>query len=116
MKRALLLIGMLLAFNAQAQKVAVTVTGSDLAEHCSYIENKDSPLHWAACVWYVTAIADVMALQPVGGWRACIPMNGSGSQYGKIVHKYFREHPGQLHTAAFSAVARALSEAFPCKK
>jgi hypothetical protein len=33
-----------------------------------------------------------------------------------VVNKYLADHPEQLHYAAYSIVALALAQAFPCEK
>jgi len=114
MKRAILLIGMLLAFDVGAQSNAFT-SGNDLMKHCSVFEMGASTFYDGVCSGYVVAIADAMAINTINTFRACVPLNSTWGQIARISIKYLREHPEQLHHAAHGLVAAALSEAFPCK-
>lgn len=115
MKRALLLIGMLLAFEVQAQ--ATFITGSKLMEFCRGFDQGALNFDRSACVWYVTGVADVMAGDSVTGWRACI-VTGSvtNEQVAQVAVTFLREHPEKSHLAAHNLVAMALSGAYPCAK
>ena len=45
----------------------------------------------------------------------CLPKNGiSNGQAAKVVIKYLKEHPDQLHVADSGLAFLALMEAFPC--
>jgi len=47
----------------------------------------------------------------------CLPKNGiSNGQAAKVVIKYLKEHPEQLHVADSGLAFLALMDAFPCKE
>lgn len=114
MKRAILLIGMLLAFDVRADAFE---SGNTLADKCRGAAQREVTFPDGICLGYVTGIADVMAISPIGRSRACIPTSGTTKgQMVDIVVKHIREHPEELHYDAASLVAKALSTAFPCRK
>ena len=115
MKRALLLIGMLLAFEVHAQ--ATYHYGNELNQWCRDFEQRSNPVTGNACVIYVSAVADVMAFDSVDGFRACIPVKSvTNFQVASATAKFLREHPEKLYASANTVVAAALAQAFPCKK
>lgn len=115
MKKLLLLIGMLLAFDVGAQ--SVFATGNKLAAHCGGTEQQLVTASTGFCIGYVSAVADVMAYTSISAFRACIPVESvSSGRLVRVTFKYLREHPEQLRHSAESVVARALSAAFPCKQ
>lgn len=114
MKRAILVIGMLLAFDVQA--AAVFDSGQDLFKNCSQYEKQlGTPPDWA-CMAYVTAVADVLSNNSVGGVRVCFPQNVNKQQVVLVVVKYLRDQPEVLHFSAVSLTVNALQKAFPCSK
>lgn len=99
----------------------VFTSGNQLRDYCSkYTDSAPTtpPDAWRSglCSSYVVAISDVMDKNAVDNLRACIPRGNTQGQIVKIAIKHLREHPEQLHSSAYSLVAVALSEAFPCKK
>ncbi len=69
----------------------------------------------AACSGYILAIADVLAEGPHFGWRACAPGDARAGQVEKAAVRWLRNNPLILHYAADGLVAKALSDAFPCR-
>jgi len=111
MKRAILLIGLLLAFD-----VGAALSGNDLMEKCSNTEKMILNYPDGFCDGFVLAVAEVLRNASVAELRACISETATYGQLGRVVGKYLRNHPEQLHHSAHSLVAKALSEAFPCKQ
>jgi hypothetical protein len=110
MKHAILLISMLLAFDAQA----VFMDGRKLLTFCH--KNELSPSAESVyCLGYVAAVVDVMKEDSIAGWKACTT-GVSIDQAVKVVTTFLREHPELLQYYGSSLAASALSEAFPCKK
>jgi hypothetical protein len=65
----------------------------------------------------VQAIADVMAYrQGVAGEFACIPIGVTTSQLIAVSRNFIVGHPAIRHWAAAYLVAKAFSEAWPCRK
>ena len=69
------------------------------------------------CVGYVGGFLDGLAVM---NWRGgaspvCLPQNGiENEQAVRIVVKYLRNHPEQLHESGRIAVVVAIGEAFKC--
>jgi len=90
-------------------------TGNDLVEVC----DETNELILALCSSYVGGIADAHVafvnleiMESV--W--CVPKVGiMGSQISRVVAKYLKEHPEELHFRASLLVVLALTEAFPCE-
>ena len=103
------------------EQAVVFESGNDLRGYCSkYTDSFPTtpPDAWRSglCSSYVVAISDVMTRNAVNNLRACIPRGNTQDQIVKIAIKHLREHPEKLNFSAYSLVAVALSEAFPCKK
>ena len=69
------------------------------------------------CAGYVLAIADALARgAAVDGWTACPPESVGVGRLRELVVTYMARRPESRHLKGESLVARALSEAFPCKR
>lgn len=112
MKRAILVIGMLLAFDAQA----AFISGNELMRQCAEFEKRRGTFEDGLCGGFVTGVADVAANSLVRGYRVCFPKQVVTGQLTLVVIKYLREHPEDLHYGADSLVLTALEGAFPCSK
>lgn len=122
MKRVLLLIGMLLAFDAMPMGF---ISGNELLVHCAALEAERDPnariesiiqsdRSWLICVWYVAGVTDAMETDSVNGLRACLPPDTTGTQVGAVTLHFLREHPELLQFSGHSLVAIAVNRAFPC--
>lgn len=122
MKRVLLLIGMLLAFDAGGMGF---INGHELLIHCGAVEADRIPgatvesiiqrdRSWLVCVWYAAGVTDAMETGSVNGLSACTPPDTTGSQLGLVTLKFLREHPELLQFSGHSLVAIAVNRAFPC--
>jgi hypothetical protein len=70
------------------------------------------------CIGYVMAIADAArAPNAVGeaGFTVCGLEDVTVKQLLDVTTRYLSAHPEERHLSAFSLVAKALAEAFPCK-
>ena len=85
-------------------------SGTTLLEKCGGGEAEK-----AACSGYILAIADVLAEGPHFGWRACMPEGVRAGQVKKAVVRWLGNNPRILHYEADGLVAKALSDAFPCR-
>ena len=106
---------------AQPRNVAIYDSGNTLYSDCtSEMESAASPAAWAAvqseCVGYISAIADVMSIEPVNGFRACIPPPVTLEQLREIVVTFLNSHVAVRQDAAPGLVASALAESFPCPR
>jgi hypothetical protein len=111
---AIYLAVMLIADIGILQRPAVAArefySGNQIYEFCTTVAEQ------TACFAYVMAIADAMADgNKVSGWSACIPIEVTGQQAVDIVVQSFRRNVATRHYGAASLIARALSEAFPCR-
>ncbi len=62
------------------------------------------------CLGYIEAVADTLS------WTACIPAHADTDELRQIVLQYMDDHPEKARKIAFSVVAHAFSEAYPCKQ
>ena len=87
-------------------------SGSGLLERC---ESKDPSL-LGMCLGFTVGVADSFDCQRIllSGYRWQSPRDVTAGQVQKVVVKYLNENPEELHLAAGSLVAAALSKAFPC--
>ena len=91
-------------------------SGNDLFDFC----NQSPNFFYGMCAGYIVGVADaMMGSQAAGGsmagWNACFPQNVSNTQVRDIALKFLNAHPEIRHANAAPLVARALSEAFPCR-
>lgn len=98
------------------------VTGYKLLEACeAALKERESAAGKAsenACAGYITGIYDVHEAFIYWGdmkpkW--CAPKSGmKAGQLARVVTKWLRENPQNLHLGAGSLVPNALKQAFPC--
>jgi hypothetical protein len=109
MKRIILLIGMLLAFDVRSG----FDTGNDLLRYCKNYERDDATFVEGVCAGHVVGVFDMMVEFPIPGARIC-PGRVERGQVVRVVVKYVKEHPEQLHLPAVVLTKTALVNAFPC--
>lgn len=85
--------------------------GDDMDQYCIAALAAE----YAACLGYVRAIMDVLRLDPVRGFEACIPRTATPEDAVAVVRDYLRRNPGAGAFQAPPVIAAALAEAFPCK-
>jgi Rap1a immunity proteins len=97
-----------------AEVQADTLTGNDLLNQCERLGN---PLSFG-CRMYLAGVIDmhygfsVIVSQPL----YCYPAGVTYEQLERIVVKYLRDHPKDLHYQAAYLATVALTDAFPCKR
>jgi hypothetical protein len=96
---------------ASAQEARTFYTGNNLLSLCT----SNGVLETGVCRGFVGGIADAMALDPILGNRACIPVPVTLGQARDVVIRFLEQHPEARHYSAASIVALALAAAFPCK-
>jgi Rap1a immunity proteins len=115
MKRHAIAATLLLASTIAQAAGIVWLLGNDLARKCNASAQDNFAL--GDCAGYVTAVADIMS-QPEWPYsqqaKACLVPEVERGQLVAVVKRYVAEHPEQLHYTAFSVVAVALAQAFPC--
>ncbi len=68
------------------------------------------------CSGYINGVADILAHKvPIHGHRACVPEQVQLVDLRDITVKALADRPKVGHKNAHDWVARAISEAFPCK-
>lgn len=88
-------------------------TGNSLK---GYADDKSSYFSQGVYGGYIIGVADVLAIQGIGGLRACFSTNMEKGQLLEVVKKYLADHPQNLHLVGSNLIAVALAEAFPCGK
>lgn len=109
-------LGLILApSSADAEKVAYALSGNGLLAMCEKYEASKSniPAEGAACVGYIQGVVDAVS---VLDYRACFPETAPYEQHARIVVKYLKDHPQQLHLHRFELTISALRAAFPCNE
>ena len=93
--------------------------GKTLLFKCQKGEGSDatSPMFYGFCTGYIEAVVDSLkgADRGVNGFVFCPPGNATIKQLRNGVRSSLEANPQHLHFTAASLVAKALSEAFPCK-
>ena len=97
---------------ASAAADASLVSGDDVRAFC----HSESPRRQGVCFGFAIAVAEIVAIEPVAGWRACFPGEVTRGQYDHIMVKYLDDHPEKLHHDAIDLTAQAFGIAFPCPK
>ena len=63
---------------------------------------------------FYMANGSISAYHDHGPWQVCLP-DTSHEQLARVMVKYLREHPEQLHWRSGQVAMLALFQAFPCK-
>ena len=71
-------------------------------------------VNFVYCEGFVAAVSDARSLMHGVPVQLCVPSDVTGTQMVKIVEKYGKEHPEDLHLPAASLVAKALLQVYPC--
>jgi len=112
MKRFLLAACVAMALTGTANAEMFFGSGLDLLRVC----NSKAATSRNRCEGYVAGIADTLALgKPVGGYRACLPNSLSIDRMTRVVRAHLRKGRNHQLIPAWSLVASALAEAFPCR-
>jgi hypothetical protein len=105
---AIVVAGLILS----APSLAEFRNGSALLQYCTATIGAEM----AFCFGYIDGIADLLLEHhEVEGFSACITTQPDDSQLRNVVTAFLRKNEGIHHLAAPGLVARALSEAFPCR-
>jgi len=117
----LLMLIMLISQQAHSEpQIRKYMNGTQLAEACL---STDIQMQKSICPTYLMGVSDGFeviagALGLAGEKGAelsfCKPKRFVLAQYQRVVTKYLRVHPEELHHGAALLVLKALTEAFPC--
>lgn len=112
MRSAVLLIGLVMAFPASAQKL----TGNELLARCK-AENDER----TSCLSYVQAVGALFTIVQTLGVRDrdrnrlyCLPSNVTLDQTVDVVVSFLEQNPAIRHEDAAMLTVAALRETFPC--
>lgn len=87
------------------------ISAQDLWLSCSAVERSFAG---GTCLAYVTAMADVMASNPVNGFRACIPPTLQPAEVRDVVAEWLYRQEDLATFGAAGVVAEALETTYPC--
>jgi Rap1a immunity proteins len=114
----LLLVVLAMMFAVPAVHAADNVMdGNRLLEQCTEVESHPSSFYSGMCIGFVSGTQSgylVAHAWSDGKTSICMPKEVTNGQSVKIVVKYLKDHPEELHLAAESLVLRAFNGAFPC--
>ena len=110
------LLGLVLAANPSAPEP--TRTGSALLSWCEKYEAGAENEYSGLCVGYVMGVSEMVKTMPPNAARefACPPENATNDQTVRVVLKYLRDNPEQLHKARLTLTLDSLRAAFPCSQ
>jgi TonB family protein len=110
------LLGLVLAANLSGPDP--TQTGSAFLSWCEKYEAGAENQYSGLCVGYVMGVSEMVSRMPPNVARefACLPENATNDQAVRVVLKYLRDHPEQLHKARLTLTLDSLRTAFPCSK
>jgi hypothetical protein len=110
MWRKLVALALVASVNSAPAMADTFETGQTFLDAC---ENDEGPYR-AYCEGYVIAVADIMSSQPLLGARACFPSGATKAQVRDVAIAWVKAHPDERDLSAFSLVAIALAQDFPC--
>lgn len=85
-------------------------SGRDLYQMCDSTYDTD----YGYCAGYVSAVANTLLTESVGGFRACNFGQARSQQFVDIFKSYAQNVDANLSGDANALVAAALARAFPC--
>jgi hypothetical protein len=88
------------------------VHAGDLNRLCT----ADSDINKSWCEGFISSELEILSNTPVEGITACVPPLTTLQKGAAIAKKWLADHPEESIQPASLAVARALADAFPCKK
>lgn len=112
----LCLVGMAFAPSVLGGRARTFSTGNDLLGYC---EAPVGTAGYSSCIAYVAGVADALATgSAIVGYRSCYPENAriTVDQAAAVAAKFIRDNPKIRHEVAAVLAARALSQAFPCRR
>jgi hypothetical protein len=87
-------------------------SGNSLLTFCTSAQET----HREYCNGYVGGVADALLSDSLAVQsRACLPKDATLAQVTDAAVKWLQQNPQHRHYTAVSLIARALSDAFPCK-
>lgn len=113
------IIGLVLSFSTEA--MAFSLTGNDVLRRCDgpYTNDMEKLAFTSFCTGYLQGLQQMQHV--VIGLRNVPPLycepteSGNYDQLQRVVIKWLKNNPDQLHRDARVLVTKALMEAFPCR-
>lgn len=128
-RRAYLVVPLLFLIASSRAMAEGMSTGIELLRACAAVVKQADGIDISPqggiesiyCLGYLSGFTDSARLTThfykTQDQRICLPERGaSNEQLARIVTKWFRDHPNDLHESARMSVMLALQTAFPCKK
>jgi hypothetical protein len=111
--RIALMLAVLFLAPLQAQVQAYT--GNQLLSEC---EAPAATTDAFSCLRFIVGMNNMHNIDTECGRQPfyCLPTEATNGQLKRIVEKYLRAHPEELHRDTAYLVVEALMEAFPCKR
>jgi hypothetical protein len=108
------------AFSSPSAGELLTNCGAIVRQQDNGAKLSDTELvQGVSCIQYLSGLLDGVTLTESlsgGATMICAPASGiSNDQLVRVVVKYLREHPENLHRSGRMEALIALSKAFPCK-
>lgn len=92
------------------REAKTATTGSELLELC-----EKETFERVYCLGFIDGAISGLVIGYSSAPIFCIPDSGNLGQFERIVEKYLKEHPEELHEPAAGIVGYAVVEAFPCE-
>ena len=102
---------MLLLFGLSGEGKAGFTDGSELHNWCQGMVMKIT-----GCMGYIQGVIDMTVGEQYNGSCFRIPPDSNRLQAHDVVKAWLEKNPAKRHYAAQDLVAKALAEAWPCKK
>lgn len=113
MKRiAVLLLALLLLASQPAHADTSAFTAADIYKMCVSKYDTD----YGFCTGYVSAVANTLLTESIGGYRACNHGTVRSQQFVDIFKKYAESSGAPLSDAANHSIAASIARAFPCRQ
>ena len=108
--------------------LAHSLNGQELLEYCNLAEKVDDRVvrvdedilaKASYCYGFIRGVAganDAFSLIPsIKAVKHCAPENVTNGQLSRVVLKFLRQHPENLHSTGAALVLAALRNAYPCE-
>ena len=115
-----LLIFFLFCTTSQVSARDFYLSGNEFLNDCEkfFKDENEGQARTGYCLGFVASVVDTHST--FVGWGKlekyfCLPESVTQGQLPRIVYKFLKEHPEDLHQVASGLIVRALYNAFPCE-
>jgi hypothetical protein len=96
--------------SAEPSSAQTIFKAAELFEMCNSSYDTD----YGFCAGYISSIAEILAHQPISGYRACHHQIVQSQQLVDLFKNYAEVYPEMMAGSASVAVAASFARAFPC--